>query len=265
MNESDGDNPRGKAGAAFPGARMFASGGLSFEDFRQDAWVRHLESTAQSTELPTGSTNLNRLERQARWRFRSHLRDEQKHGDLCDAQMVVDLNGSPGGPRDVNNKPASNPFPCDGAELFGQIRTTITRHPPRRSSNRRTDPLRRLLERIVDEGLAREFLADLSAAAKDRAMRDPELVRLVGLIFSEAGFDRAALEPLGNVLDDDEILGVTDSKRVAELLTEYGCPSTARDVENCKKRLNRFLRDVGEQMFSRLSQVQAMRSTRAKE
>lgn len=84
---------------------------------------------------------------------------------------------------------------------------------------------------------------------KARAYRDVALVRQFLLLTAAAGFDAETLEPIEQV-DDDLLLNSGDNKRTAELLTRLGFPSTVRDVENTKKRLDRCLLEVGSRVLS---------------
>lgn len=256
MHQDDKARPKGKPNDIAQRGTMFASGGLSLEDFRQNQWLQHLEAMTPSPDRPPHDTEPSHLEHQARKTFRHHLRRERSRSAIRECQTVLDLNGRRNGPRDGRNKPTGDPFPCDGAHLFGCVRPKAKRLPQRSSSKRQATALQRLIERIVDEGLARVFLEHLSIAMKERAPHDPSLVRLFALLVSEAGFDDNKLSRRDNVHDDDDVLSVCDSKRTAELLTEFGHPSTARDVENTKKRLNRCLLDVGDRMFRRMLPAQ---------
>lgn len=253
MAENDGKEERPQWGydRPNPGSSApdrLASGGLSLEDFRQDAVLKSLEARAASLDLPAGTTDPAALDREARQNFRRHHAREKDRADNLDRQTVTDGNGRRVGGRDAWNKPLGDAFPCDGAELFGSIRRENTRHPKRTSPNRPQTPLRQLIEQIVDDGLVRQFLNELTRTVKGRALQDAGLVRHYCLILHEAGFDVETMRPVREV-DDDLMLKSGDNKRIAELLTDYDIPTSVRDIENSKRRLDRILLSVGKRVL----------------
>jgi len=257
MEQDDGKEERSQADSDLRHTRsstltVFASGGLSLEDFQQSEWLKHFEMIAQFPDLPGTTSDLDQLERAARKNFRRHHDREEDRANIRNWQTVADGNGRRGGGRDGWNRPAGDAFPCDGTDLFGLIRPENSRHPKRTSSNRARTPLQQLIERLVDEGLTGLFLEELTKTIKARALQDTGLVRYFALLVSEAGFDIATMLPVKEV-DDDLMLRSGDNKRIAEQLTDYGLPSTVRDVENSKKRLDRALLQIGAQFFGRRS------------
>lgn len=237
-----------------PTPDAFAIGGLSLEDFRQNEWLRHLEAITHSPELAANKADGTQLEQTARKKFRRHQEREGDRAAIRNCQTVTDGSGRRGGGRDGWNRSLGDPFPFDGAELFGQIRPDNKRHPKRTTSNRATTPLQHLIGRIVDDGLAHIFLRELSTYMKARAFQDAGLVRHYALLVSEAGFDTETLQAVREV-DDDLMLSSGDNKFTAELLTEFGYPTTVRDVENSKKRLARSLLEVGARIYRRSAQT----------
>lgn len=251
QDDSKGEGPNPDGGfpdAHSPTPDTFASGGLSLEDFQQDEWLRQLETIARSRNLAAAETDQAQLERTARKKFRRHHEREASRAAIRTWQYVTDGNGRRGGGRDAWNRSLGDPLPFDGADLFGQIRPDNQRHPKRSAPNRASTPLQQLIERIVDEGLARDFLRELSTYMKSRAFEDAGLVRHYALLVSQAGFDTETLQPISDI-DDEPKLSSGDNKSTAELLTEFGFPTTVRDVENSKKRLNRSLLEVGARLF----------------
>lgn len=266
MEQDDGTEDGPQARGDLPHAsgstfEVFASGGLSLEDFRQNERLKQLEAVEHTEHLASDVTDTSQIEHAARKEFWRNIHLEKDRDDIRAYQTVTDGNGRRGGGRDGRNRPIGDPFPCDSADLLGQIRRKNKRHPKRTSPNRAPGPLQQLIERIVDEGLERIFLQELSAHMKTRAFDDAGLVRHYALLVSEAGFDADNLKPVRDV-DDDLTLCAGDNKHTAELLTEFGYPTTVRDVENSNKRLKRSLLDVGTRMFRRMSQAKGSKSDR---
>ncbi|RTL61527.1 MAG: hypothetical protein EKK41_27090 [Hyphomicrobiales bacterium] len=264
MEQDDGKEERSQMGQDLPHPRgqasdIFASGGLSLEDFRQNELLKTLEQIAQSPDLPGGSSDLPQLERAARKNFRRHHEREKDQAANRIWQTVTDGNGRRGGGRDAWKRPMGDALPCDSAELFGQIRKENTRHPKRTSPNRPQTPLRLLIEQIVDEGLTVHFLMELARTMKARASQDAALIRHFAILVYEAGFDAETMKPVKEV-DDDLMLKSGDNKRIAEQLAEFGFPTTVRDIENSKKRLDRSLLEVGARVLR-----QAQPTKRSKE
>lgn len=228
-----------------------ARGGLSLEDFRQNEWLKYLEARARGAELHLGQAGSDDIEQAARDEFRRHRDSERKHAKLRQDQTVTDGNGRRVAVRDGRTRSTSDAFPSDSAWMFGQIRPDNHRHPKRSAPNRPQTPLQQLVARIVDEGLEYTFLAELSAHMKARALEDAALVRLYALMVSQAGFDTKTLQSVQHV-DEDDMVRSGDNKKAAALLTEFGYPTSVRDVENCKRRLSRVLLEVGERMFSQM-------------
>ena len=259
MAQDDRKEDWSKPSGALPRPRgatpdAFASGGLSLDDFRQNEWLRHLEAITRSPDIAADKTDLTQLEQIARLKFRRHHEREVDRAAIRDCQNVTDGNGRRGGGRDGWNKSLGDSFPCDGADLFGQIRPDNQRHPKRTSPKRATTPLQQLIERIVDDGLTHIFLRELSTYMKARAFQDAGLVRHYALLVSEAGFDTETLQPVREP-DDDRMLSSGNNKFTAELLTEFGHPTTVRDVENSKKRLARCLLEVGARIYRQSAQT----------
>lgn len=220
-----------------------AIGGLSLDDFRQDALLAEIETEAQNPGASADGVGHHASERVARKNFRQHEDRERKRASIRSYQTVPIDSGWRRAGRDRHRSAPGRAVSSYDTELFGQIRPDNSRHPKPKSGTRAATPLARVLEEIVDNGLERNFLCALKREIATRAQRDPALIRHYALLVVSSGFEVQSMRPIDDV-DDDRMLMSGDNKRIAERLTSLGFATTTRDVENTKKRLDRLLLEV---------------------